>query len=122
MEKKVLMIGLDPAVVDYGKWPELTEEKLVAALNMGKAALEYENYQVDFCGIDHGETAANVITATLQSTQYDCIMIGAGVRKDPDEFLLFEQAINLVHKLAPKASICFNTGPTDGVAAVKRWT
>ncbi|MCL2912360.1 hypothetical protein L2725_00940 [Shewanella corallii] len=121
MGKRVLMIGLDPAVVNYDKWPELTEEKLIAALNMGKAALEFEGFEVDFCAIDHGETAAEVIAAALQKTQYDCIMIGAGVRNDPDEFLLFEQAINLVHKQAPQASICFNTGPMDGVAAVKRW-
>jgi hypothetical protein len=30
--KKVLLIGLDPAVVDYSRWPGLTPEKLEAGL------------------------------------------------------------------------------------------
>jgi hypothetical protein len=27
-KKHVLFVGLDPAVVDYGRWPGLTAEKL----------------------------------------------------------------------------------------------
>jgi hypothetical protein len=34
--------------------------------------------------------------------------------------LLFEKVINLVHRLAPQASICFNSNPADSVAAVQR--
>jgi hypothetical protein len=48
-------------------------------------------------------------------------MIGAGVRKDEEHFLLFEKAINVIHWHAPDARICFNTGPTDSAAAVRRW-
>jgi len=32
--KKVLMIGLDPAVVDYSRWPGLTAEKLRSSLRV----------------------------------------------------------------------------------------
>jgi hypothetical protein len=35
--------------------------------------------------------------------------------------LLFEKIINLVHSLAPAASICFNTNPANTVQAVQRW-
>jgi hypothetical protein len=49
-------------------------------------------------------------------------MIGAGVRVAPDHFLLFEKLINLVHRHAPPSvRICFNTHPTDTLAAVRRW-
>jgi hypothetical protein len=56
----------------------------------------------------------------LKSTAFDCIFIGAGVRKEPEEFILFEKAINLIHEQVPAARICFNTGPTDSVYAVRR--
>jgi hypothetical protein len=49
------------------------------------------------------------------------VLIGAGVRTNPDEFALFETLVNLVHAKAPQARICFNTGFTDSVAAVQRW-
>src|SRR3974377_2398908 len=35
--------------------------------------------------------------------------------------LLFEKLINVVHKHAPQAKLCFNTLPSDTAAAVKRW-
>ena len=46
----------------------------------------------------------------------------AGVRMDTEEFRLFEKLINSVHEHAPGARICFNTGPTDSVGAVRCWT
>jgi hypothetical protein len=47
-------------------------------------------------------------------------MIGAGLRA-PEQLLLFENLINVVHTLAPGAKICFNTTPADTVEAVQRW-
>jgi hypothetical protein len=57
----------------------------------------------------------------LVETDFACILIGAGVRTDSEEFLLFEKLINIVHEHAPRAKICFNTGPTDSVDAVQCW-
>jgi hypothetical protein len=48
-------------------------------------------------------------------------VIGAGVRANPKYFLLFEKLLNVVHDLAPKSRIAFNTKPTDTVEAVGRW-
>jgi len=100
-KKKVLLIGLSPDVVNYAKWPGLTPEKLEAALQ--------------------GETAEATVSEALADTSFDCILIGAGVRTDPDEFSLFEKLINVAHEKAPAARICFNSGPTDSVDAVQRW-
>ena len=118
---KVLLIGLNPAVVNYEKWPGLTPEKLEMGLRRDESTLNEEGYTASICFIDHGEKAEQIITEQLQQNSYDCVLIGAGVRTDPDEFLLFEKAVNLVHQLAPQARLCFNTGPTDSVDAVKRW-
>jgi len=35
--------------------------------------------------------------------------------------MLFEKILNHVHRLAPRASICFNTNPADTTEAVQRW-
>ena len=48
-------------------------------------------------------------------------MIGAGVRKNDEHFLLFERLVNVAHEHAPRARIAFNTGPTDSDAAILRW-
>jgi hypothetical protein len=49
------------------------------------------------------------------------VLIGAGLRQPPERLLLFERIVNLIHRLAPKASICFNTTPADTAEAVQRW-
>jgi hypothetical protein len=62
-----------------------------------------------------------VVEEALARRSYDCVMIGAGVRTDPEQFFLFEKLINVVHRAAPGARICFNTGPADSADAVRRW-
>ena len=120
--KNVLLIGLDPGVVNFDRWPGLTAEKLEAGLRRDEATLNDSGYDARICFIDHGETAEEVVKAMLAETQFDCVLIGAGVRTDSQEFILFEKLINVLHENAPGAKICFNTGPTDSVDAVKRWT
>ncbi len=120
-KKHVLLIGLDPAVVNYDRWPGLTAEKLEAGLRRDEATLNDSGYAAQICFVDHGETAEDVVTGTLQETEFSCVLVGAGVRTDTEEFILFEKLINVVHEHAPGAKICFNTGPTDSVAAVERW-
>jgi hypothetical protein len=39
----------------------------------------------------------------------------------PKSLLLFEALINAVHKVAPGASIAFNTRPEDTADAAARW-
>jgi hypothetical protein len=120
-KKTVLLIGLSPDVVDYAKWPGLTPEKLEAVLRADESKLIELGYDARICFVDHGETAEATVSQTLAQTSFDCILIGAGVRTDPDEFSLFEKLINVAHEKAPAARICFNTGPADSVDAVQRW-
>lgn len=120
-QKRVAIIGLHPSIVNYEKWPQLTPEKLATALNADVSTLNKLGYDASIIFVDHGQTAEEVVARALSDTPYDCILIGAGVRTDPDEFLLFEKLVNLVHRRAPQASICFNTNPMDTAAAVQRW-
>jgi hypothetical protein len=76
---------------------------------------------VENCLTDFGETAEAVVQSHLKQKRWDCIMIGAGVRANPSNFLLFEKLVNVVHEHAPQAKLCFNQLPHDTAEAVKRW-
>lgn len=124
--KTVVIIGLDPAVIDFSSpdfavFPGLNAAKIMAGLTSSQKQLVSLGYDVDVCLVDHGATAAKVATAHLKQKQYDCVMIGAGIRALPSAFLLFEKLINVVHEHAPVAKICFNTNPADTPEAVQRW-
>ncbi|MGE5633654.1 MAG: hypothetical protein ACM3VV_00325 [Deltaproteobacteria bacterium] len=120
-KKRVILIGLKPEVADYSNWPGLTPEKLMTELKTDEATLNSLGYDAQLCLVDLDETAETVVTQKLTETAFDCVMIGAGVRTVPDKFLLFEKLINIVHKHAPAARICFNTKPSDTAEAVQRW-
>jgi hypothetical protein len=120
--KKVLMIGLDPKVVDYAHLPmKLDEPTLRAALAADEKHLRDLGYDARWVLIDRGETAEAVVSAALEENAFDCILIGAGIRTIPPLFLLFEKLVNVVHQKAPRTKIAFNTVPEDTAASVQRW-
>ena len=121
VKTSVLAIGLDPAFVDLSAFPQFTPELVHSYIDAQIEALRTLGYDVESCLIDLGETAEAVTTAALTAKRYDCVMIGAGLREPPDRLLLFEKILNLVHRLAPDAHICFNINPADSAAAVQRW-
>ncbi len=124
--RSVLIIGLDPALIDfsdpnYAAFPGMTAAKLLAGLTAAEEGLKALGYDAHHCLTDFGQTAEAVVTAQLQRRQFDCILIGAGVRAVPSNFILFEKLINVVHEHAPRAKICFNTKPSDTLEALRRW-
>ena len=121
MTKKVLMVGWHPTVVDYAKYPGLDADKLEAVLRADEKKLNDLGYDASIGFIYSGATATDQLIQALKETSYDVVLIGAGVRKDDDHFLIFEKLVNVVHEHAPKARIAFNTGPTDSDAAIQRW-
>jgi hypothetical protein len=108
-------------VVDYSKWPDLTPEKLTAALEADRTKLNELGYEACLLFIDSAESAFSVVSNALLEENYHCVLIGAGVRTVPDHFIVFESLVNAVHEFAPKAKICFNTNPGDTAEAIQRW-
>jgi hypothetical protein len=117
----VLLVGWNPDVVDYSKWPGLTPEKLRAGLEGDRDKMNTLGYEAKLGLIDNADTASKSVIDLLSEKAYDCVLIGAGVRTVDEYVLLFETLVNVVHQHAPKAKICFNTGPFDSVDAVQRW-
>jgi hypothetical protein len=124
-KKSVLLIGLDPTLIDFSQ-PDFAatgtdRAKILAAVKSSEDALNRLGYNVQTCLTDFGETAAAVVQSQLKQKRFDCILIGAGIRAIPGNFILFEKLINVVHEHAPQAKLCFNTSPDDAVEAIQRW-
>ena len=122
--KSVLVIGLDPTLIDFsqpGYAAGMNATMVLAGLKSSEDELTRLGYSAQMCLTDFGETAEAVVQNQLMQKRFDCIVIGAGVRTNPNNFILFEKLINVVHEHAPQAKLCFNTLPSDTAAAVKRW-
>jgi len=123
-KKSVLVVGLDPALIDFSKPgypPGMTAAKVFAGIKASEDEIARLGHTVQTCLTDFGETAENVVQGQLKLTRFDCVMIGAGVRTVPSNFILFEKLVNVVHEHAPQARLCFNVLPNDIADAVKRW-
>lgn len=125
-KKSVMLIGLQPSVIDFSSpdfasSPGLNADKIQAGLDKAEEDLKRLGYDVVMCLTDDGETAENVVRERLREKKFDCVIIGAGIRTVKTYFLLFEKLINTVHENAPQAKICFNTTPNDSADAVRRW-
>ncbi len=123
--KSVLVIGLDPTLIDFSA-PGYADTgmdaaKVLSGLKSSEDELTRLGYSVQMCLTDFGETAEAVVQSQLKRKRFDCILIGAGIRTIPSNFILFEKLINVVHEHAPQAKLCFNTKPSDTAEAVRRW-
>lgn len=122
----VLLLGLDPAVIDYAapayaRFPGLDEAKLRGAMEADEAGLRALGYDARLCLVDEGATAEAVLERRLAEGSCDCVLFGAGLRLVAENTALFERLVNLVHERAPRARLCFNAGPHGGADAVRRW-
>ncbi len=116
----VLALGLDPAFVELPNNPAPSPAIVRAFIDAQLERLRGLGHIVHSCLVDPGETAESVTSQHLQAQSYDCVLIGAGLRA-PEQLLLFEKLLNIVHAQAPKARICFNNSPADTAEAVQRW-
>jgi hypothetical protein len=122
--KKVLILGIDPKFIDVNLATSTgwDANRVKAVAQEANNKLREQGYEVQNCFVDFGETAESVVSDTLSRENFDCIMIGAGIRMVPQHTVLFEKLMNAVHQKAPPSSkICFNTNPGDTAEAVLRW-
>jgi len=122
--KCVLLIGLDPATVDYSDPalpPGMNAERIHAGIKLALADIAGRGWSPEVCFIKPDDSAVSTVERCLTNAIYDCIVVGAGVRLPPNRLWLFETVINAVHRAAPRAAIAFNTCPEDSGAAAGRW-
>ena len=118
---KIVMFGLQTDAVDFSNWSDFSIEKLEAAFDQVSSDLKDAGHDPVWCLTDTGDTTEQVVTKALSAHQPDVVLIGAGVRTDPDHLMLFEKVINLVQHHAPQTKIAINTRSSDSVRRVERW-
>jgi hypothetical protein len=99
---------MTPAEVRQGL--AAAQEKVVAA-----------GHVLELCLLRGEPADLALIESALRGRPYDAIVVGAGMRLQAKHHLLFEKIVNIVHRAAPRAAICFNTTPADTADAVLRW-
>ncbi|MGV8280916.1 hypothetical protein ACV35B_30455 [Pseudomonas aeruginosa] len=126
-KRSVALIGLDPYKLDfsdpsYAPFAHLGAEATQRQLDQDEKMLRDMGYNARLILTESDiAVAIEEVKHALASDTWDCVLIGAGVRTIPKNFMLFEALVNLVHEEAPTAKICFNSKPDDTAAAVARW-
>ncbi len=124
MPPKVLIIGVDPKVVDPTD-PSVpqgtTPETIATGINQTLADMHGRGWEAEHCTIMPDDSAEATISACLAKHEWDCVVIGGGVRLPPQRLELFERVVNAVRRSAPKTPIAFNRTPLDSAEAAVRW-
>jgi hypothetical protein len=121
---RILLVGLDPEIVDFSDPalpPGMTVEKVRAGVAVAMKGFTDHGWEADNAYIRPDETAGPTVEGQLHSANYDCVVIGAGVRLPPRNLALLEVVINAIRRAAPNAAIAFNTRPDDSADAAARW-
>jgi len=120
---RVLLLGLDPETVDFSDPalpPGMTVEKVRAGVAVAVKQFTDRGWESDVCYFLPDATAGPAVERQLRSTNYDCVVIGGGVRLPPRNLALFEVVIHAIRTAAPGAAIAFNTRPDDSADAAAR--
>jgi len=110
-----LIVGLDPDAV-----PGVDAGAIWAGLEYGLARFEDSDLIADKCLVPLDATAESRIVEALADQQYDCVVVGGGIRTREPLLEFFEAVINLIRLHAPGAAIAFNTSPGNSLDAALR--
>ncbi len=118
---RVLQIGMDPAVIDFGPWPGQDANTLRSRIVAAEAALRDDGFAVTPCLLpDDADAAEQLVRNTLEDQEYDVIEVGSGLRTAHEYTVIFERALNTIMVVQPGVRLCFNDSPETTVAAVRR--
>jgi hypothetical protein len=113
---RVLLVGFDPRWV-----PGVDAAMVEMAIAMGETRLREHGFVTTYCLVAPDDSAETSIAAALTDDEYDCVVVGGGIRKAEEHVELFERIVNLSRVHAPRAAIACNTTGENSVEAVLRW-
>jgi hypothetical protein len=118
----ILSLGLHPSAIDYSRHPGLDEETLTARIADGDAALHEAGFDIVPCQVPADpDEAEKKVRECVAANPIRVAMIGAGLRVAPEHTELFERLVNLLIRLVPGITFCFNTSPETTIDALRRW-
>ena len=121
---RVLFVGQKPDTVDFSDPslpPGFNAEKIQAGIDIAERTMIDRGWDCDLCMIAPDDSGIATLATQLASADYDCVVIGGGLRLPPKGLPFFEKVVNAIHRGAPKAAIAFNTRPEDTAEAAARW-
>ena len=86
-EKSVLVIGLDPTLIDFsqpGYAPGMDATKVLAGLKSAEDELTRLGYRVQTCLTDFGKTAEAVVQSQLKQ-RLDCVLYRGRCKSEPKQ-------------------------------------
>lgn len=119
----ILFVGQKPETVDFSDPslpPGFDAGKINAGIAIAVEKIRERGWQGDTCMITPDAAGSGMLETALRQFTYDCVVIGAGLRLPSRNLGLFETVVNLVHTVAPRAAIAFNTRPEDTADAAGR--
>lgn len=120
---KALIVGLDPALLDADPDPDedVTSHRVRAAMDEAVASLNTDGITGSlFLLAGPTEQTLSELRDTLAELRPDVVMIGAGVRLEPDLSWFLERMVNLTVDTVPGVRLCFNEDPEAMATAVRR--
>jgi hypothetical protein len=120
---RILFVGQKPETVDFSDPslpPGFNAEKITAGIALGIKKIEEHGWKGVECMITPDAAGSAMLKKALAGADYDCVVIGGGMRLPPKGLTLFETVVNIIHKAAPHAAIAFNTSPEDTADAAAR--
>lgn len=119
---RVLLIVFDPAAIDFSTLPDLDEATVIAWGKAGDEALRAEGFDFVTCAVTTDpDEAERKVNQCVDSGPFGVALIGAGIRMQPENTLVFERLVNVVSQVWPGIAFCFNTAPNNGIEALRRW-
>lgn len=120
-QRHLLVIGMDPAVIDFSPWPGQDADSLRARLASSEEALRAEGLDVTTCLVAADPDGAEAtLRARLADLTFDVIEIGSGLRTSHEFTAVFERVVNTVVTAQPGVPLCFNDSPESTLDAVRR--
>ena len=120
---RILFVGQKPETVDFSDPslpPGFDADKINAGIAIAVEKIKERGWQGDTCMITPDAAGSAMLEKQLKSANYDCVVIGGGLRIPPKSLTMFETVVNIIHKAAPHAAIAFNTRPEDTAVAAAR--
>ena len=120
---RVLVIGIDPDLVDYSDPalpPGLNADGVRAGVERGLSDLRDAGHDPAHHYITPDPASLGSLADHLRHNQYECITIGGGVRLPPRNLVLFEAVLNVVAASAFRPTIALVSRPDEVAAAVAR--
>lgn len=117
---RVLKVGLDASQVDYSQLSGVTEHGVREGGLAADRDLEAVGLNVTTCALFKWDVEASLLRAAVRRANFDCVMIGAGLRSVPEHVVLFEKVLEVLRQECSSVPVCFNLGPEDTLAAVRR--